>query len=124
MNGSPELEHSSSLAHIETASENGALLLCSISLWETAALARQGRLRPSLPLRDWIEQSLETPGLRMVEIDAAIAAEAAALPGRFDGDGADRLIVAAARSRHALLATADDTLKRYAAAGHLRILEV
>lgn len=124
MNGEKRLESSSALADLEEASETGNLLLCSISLFETAAYAEQGRLRPAIPLRDWINTALETPGLRVIELDAEIAAEAAALPQGLEGDGADRLIAAAARVRHAVLVTADPLLLRYAGEGHLRVLEV
>ena len=124
MNGSPQLQDSPALASVEHASEHGVLLLCSISLWEIATFSRQGRLRPAMPLRDWIDESLETPGLRVIDIEPAIAAEAANLPGAFAGDGADRLIVATARSRHAFLLSADQNLKRYAADGHVRLMEV
>lgn len=124
MNGDVRLESSPVLADIEGASETGNLLLCSISLFETATYVSQGRIRPAIPLRDWIDSALETPGLRVIEIDAETAAEAATLPAGFAGDGADRLIVAAARVRHAVLATADPTLLQYAAAGHIRAREM
>lgn len=122
MNGSRELEASNTLPHIEQASETGGLLLCSISLYEIAALARAGRLTPAIPLRDWIDESLATPGLRIVEIDAPLAVEAAALPGDVPGDGADRLIVAAARVSHAALVTADAALAAYGAEGSVRVM--
>jgi PIN domain nuclease of toxin-antitoxin system len=121
MNGNPEMRQSDPLTDIERASETGALLLCSISLFEIAAYAQRGRIVPSIPIRDWIDESVETPGLRLVPIDAALAAEAATLPGNFTGDGADRLIVAAARLFHATLITADETIAAYGAEGHLRI---
>lgn len=124
MNGSPQLQGSPALTPVEQASEDGLLFLSSISLWEIATFARQGRLKPAIPLHDWMNQSLETPGLRVIDIEPAIATEAASLPGAFPGDGVDRLIVATARSRHAFLLTADQNLRRYAADGHVRILEV
>ncbi|MFP4011566.1 MAG: type II toxin-antitoxin system VapC family toxin [Spirochaetaceae bacterium] len=124
MNGMSELEHAPARREIEEASESGALLLCSISLFETAVFTRQGRVRPSLPLRDWFSSGVETPGLRLVPLDADLAVEAAALPGEFPGDGADRLIVAAARLAHARLVSADRRLQEYAAAGHVRFLAV
>lgn len=77
-----------------------------------------------MPLRDWIESALETPGLRVIDIDPEIAAEAAALPAGFEGDGADRFIAAAARVHHAVLVTADPLFARYAAEGHLRVREI
>lgn len=121
MNGNPEIRQSDFLTDIEQASETGALLLCSISLFEIAAYAQHGRIVPSIPIRDWIAESLETPGLRLVPIDGPLATEAATLPGDFAGDGADRLIVAAARLSHATLMTADESIAAYASAGHVRI---
>ncbi len=121
MNGNPEIRRSRPLTDIEHAAETGNLLLCSISLFEIAAYARSGRIVSSIPIRDWIAESLETPGLRLVQIDASLAAEAAALPGEFGGDGADRLIIAAARLSHSTLVTADETIAAYAAEGHVRI---
>jgi PIN domain nuclease of toxin-antitoxin system len=124
MNGNPELESSPALPLIERASEEGGLLLCSISLFEISNYARSGRVLPAIPVRDWLADALETPGLRLVSIDAPLAAEAAALPGAVPGDGVDRLIVAAARLARAALATADPALLAYGAAGHVRVVEV
>jgi PIN domain nuclease of toxin-antitoxin system len=108
----------------ERASEQGGLLLCSISLFEITTYARSGRISPAIPIRDWIADALETPGLRLLPIDAALAAEAAALPGTVPADGVDRLIVAAARLSRAALVTADPALIAYGAEGHVRVVEV
>jgi PIN domain nuclease of toxin-antitoxin system len=124
MNGNPELESSPALPLAERASEHGGLLLCSISLFEITTYARSGRISPAIPIRDWIADALETPGLRLLPIDAALAAEAAALPGTVPADGVDRLIVAAARLSRAALVTADPALIAYGAEGHVRVVEV
>jgi len=77
------------------------------SLWEVACLVTLGRLRPRLPLRDWLEAAVAPPLVQRVSISPAIASEVAALPSAFHRDPADRIIVASARTMGATLLTTD-----------------
>ena len=94
-------------ARIEAASDAEPLLVSDISLWEVASLVGLGRIRPRLPLRDWLEAAVAPPLVRRVSMSPAVAAEVAALPGSFHRDPADRIIVASARATGATLLTQD-----------------
>lgn len=83
------------------------LLVSDISLWEVAALCRLGRIRLSLPLRDWLDKAVAPPLVRRQGISPAIAAELATLPESFHRDPADRIIVATSRVLGATLLTQD-----------------
>lgn len=66
-----------------------------------------GRIRLSLPLREWLEKAAAPPLVRRHGISPAIAGEVAALPDSFHRDPADRIIVATARIMGATLLTHD-----------------
>ena len=92
---------------IETADADSPLLVSDISLWEVATLHSLGRIRLSIPLREWLEKAVAPPLVRRLGISPAIAAEMAALPDWFHRDPADRILVATARTLGALLLTQD-----------------
>ena len=92
---------------VETASETSPLLVSDITLWEVAMLHGLGRLRFSIPLREWLERALAPPLVRRVGVSPAIAAELADLPETFHRDPADRILVATARLLGATLVTQD-----------------
>jgi PIN domain nuclease of toxin-antitoxin system len=54
------------------------LLVSDISLWEIATLTELGRIRLTLPLREWLEQATAPPLVRCDGISPAVAAELAA----------------------------------------------
>lgn len=112
------------VSRLEHAASFGGLYVSSLSIWEIAALAEADRVRFSIPLEQWFEQALGTPGLNVAEIDAAIAAESVRLPGEFDGDAVDRVLIATARVLGATLVTADRTLSDYASDGITRVAAV
>ena len=66
-----------------------------------------GRLRLTVPLRDWLEAAVAPPLVRLQGISPAIAAELAGLPDSFHRDPADRILVATARVLGATLLTQD-----------------
>ncbi len=92
---------------VETASETSPLLVSDITLWEVATLHSLGRLRFSVPLREWLERAVAPPLVRRVGVSPAIAAELADLPETFHRDPADRILVATARLLGATLVTQD-----------------
>jgi PIN domain nuclease of toxin-antitoxin system len=89
---------------IESAFEADELAICSISFWELAMLQQKGRIALP-PLRAWREELLDM-GLREIAVDGEIGLGAAELRD-FHPDPADRLIVAAAMRRDAVLMSAD-----------------
>jgi PIN domain nuclease of toxin-antitoxin system len=109
------------VSQLEHAASFGGLYVSSLSIWEIAAMAAADRIRFTIPLEQWFDQALGTPGLNVAEIDSAIASESVRLPGRFDGDTVDRVLIATARVLSATLVTADERLGRYAAGGITRV---
>ena len=92
---------------IRRGSTQNPLLVSDISLWEIAMLHGLGRIRLSLPLREWLERATAPPLVRRCGISPAIAAEVASFPESFPRDPADRIIVATARVLGATLLTSD-----------------
>lgn len=83
------------------------LLVSDISLWEVATLCSLGRVRLSLPLREWLDKAAAPPLVRRQGISPAIAEHVATLPDSFHRDPADRILVATARVLGATLLTQD-----------------
>ena len=92
---------------IEAASPDAPLHVSDISLWEVAMLHGLGRIRLTLPLREWLDKAVAPPLVRRHGISPAIATDVAALPDSFHRDPADRILVATARVLGATLLTSD-----------------
>ena len=87
--------------------------ICPISTLEIARLVAAGDIQLSIPLSDWIAQSMVDLSAETVPMTHEVAMEAYALPGTFHRDPADRLLVAAARRNGLTLVTADDRMLAY-----------
>lgn len=87
--------------------------VCPISTLEISRLVAVGDIRLSMPLVEWIMQSMAELSAQTVSVSHEVAMEAYALPGRFHRDPADRLLVAAARRNGLTLVTADDRILAY-----------
>jgi PIN domain nuclease of toxin-antitoxin system len=93
--------------------ETGVIGVSAISCWEVAKLVERGRLQLDVPVEEWLEQALNYPGVRLLELTPEIAVESTRLPGEFHRDPADQIIVATARLFDCLLLTADGLIKDY-----------
>ncbi len=113
-----------SVKKLDDARKQDGLLVSAISIWEIGVLHARGSVKLSAPLRDWVEKALSPPGIDLLALDAATAAESTLLPGEPHGDPADRCLMADARTKGLLLATRDENIIRYGKAGFLRILEL
>jgi len=71
------------------------ILICSVSLLETAILYRLGRLELDVSLEDFFSVALSAD-LHLLELTSAIAGATNQLPKNFPGDPFDRTIVATA----------------------------
>lgn len=89
------------------------LLLSSISIWEFSKLLEKNRLILSCDGWEWIQQALEIPKLRVVELTPEISWHSTQLPKPFHDDPADQIIVATARAASAILLTADRLILDY-----------
>lgn len=92
---------------IAAAGAESPLLVSDISLWEIAMLHSLGRIRLTIPLREWLDKAAAPPLVRRHGISPAVAAELASLPDSFHRDPADRILVATARVLGATLLTQD-----------------
>jgi PIN domain nuclease of toxin-antitoxin system len=114
----------SSVKKLEVARKEEGLLVSAISVWELGMHVAKGRIQLPVPLRDWVDQALAPPGLRLLPLDAAAAIESTLLPGELHGDPADRFLIASARTEGAALATRDQHILQYGKAGFVRVLEL
>ena len=121
--GSEQLRPSS-VKILDEARRKDGLLVSAISVWEIGAQSAKGRIQLSVPLRDWTERALSVPGIHFVPLDAAAAAESTLLPGKPQGDPADRFLIATARTQSVALATRDGHIVEYGRLGHVRVVEL
>ncbi|HEY1696243.1 MAG TPA: type II toxin-antitoxin system VapC family toxin [Polyangiaceae bacterium] len=108
---------------IERAATGGRdVLIPAISLWEIARLAQDGRVRLGERPERWFDAALATVSGSLAAITPEIAIVAAGL--HCQGDPADRLIIATALARDAILVTRDGAILDLAGARkELRVLE-
>lgn len=83
----------------------GQPIVSAISVWEVAMLASKGRLELKPDPETWIEANLQDP-IEMEPLTPAICVESCGLAD-FQGDPADRLIVATAMALGVPLLTID-----------------
>lgn len=95
------------------AGESDAIGVSAISCWEVAKLVALGRLALALPLDDWMEVALQYPGVTLLPLTAQIAIASTRLPGEFQNDPADQIIVATARAHDCPLLTRDGKILKY-----------
>ena len=92
-------------SEIDTAFQENELAISAISFWEIAMLAQKRRVELSLDISHWRKEILGF-GLREIPVSGSIGIKATELID-FHGDPADRIIVATALRKSAILLTAD-----------------
>ncbi|NOZ05724.1 MAG: type II toxin-antitoxin system VapC family toxin [Chloroflexi bacterium] len=107
-------------ASVIEANETNGIGVSAISCWEIAKLVEYGRLELPCVLKEWFEQALNYPGIRLLELTPEIAIESTQLPGEFHRDPADQIIVATARVYDCLLVTSDRKLLNYPQVGTIQ----
>ncbi len=100
------------LANLQ-ANEKTGLGISAISCWEVAKLVELNRLVLPIDVMEWLDQALAYPGVQLINLTPAIAAESARLPQPFHRDPADQIIVATARVLDCELLTADKRILEY-----------
>ena len=95
------------------ANEDDVIGISAITCWEVAKLVELGRLELSTPVEKWIEEALNYPGIRFLELSPEISVESTRLPGEFHRDQADQIIVATARIHNCPLVTSDERIIGY-----------
>jgi PIN domain nuclease of toxin-antitoxin system len=92
---------------------NAPFGLPAVSLWELAKLAQKGRIRLTMPLREWMDRAVHPDLIEVIPLSRDVAVESTCLPDAFHSDPADELIVATARLQRAALITADKKILAY-----------
>ena len=86
-------------------------------------LVSRGRIQLEMPCHLWALESMRRANLLLAPLSPAAAVEASFLPGDLHQDPADRMLVATARSTHAILATRDEKILAYGRMGHVKVLK-
>lgn len=97
---------------LDATADAGGIYLAAISLWEAQLLHSRKRLQLPLPFSEWLSRATEPQVLTVLPLDRDVVIALEALPARFHGDPADRLIVATARTHGMPLATRDREIRR------------
>lgn len=107
---------------IAQAEARGAVRVSTATLFEIVALHTAGRLRLAQPPEQWIDASLDRPGVRLAELTRDAAVDAGFIPRTALPDPLDRVLVATARQLDATFLTADAGILAYAArTGNVRV---
>ena len=107
---------------IAQAEAREAVRVSTATLFEIVALHSAGRLRLAQPPEQWIDASLDRPGVRIAELTRDAAVDAGFIPRTALPDPLDRVLVATARQLDATLLTADAGILAYAArTGNVRV---
>jgi PIN domain nuclease of toxin-antitoxin system len=97
-------------AAIRRARQNSGVAVATITMWELAWLAQNGRIVVTGSVEMFIRETVARVILRAVTPE--IAALAASFPQGFPRDPADRLIAATAMVEGCRLVTADERIRR------------
>jgi PIN domain nuclease of toxin-antitoxin system len=95
------------------ANETDMIGISVISCWEIAKLVEFGRLELPCALEEWFDQALSYPGVQLLALTPEIVIESTRLPGEFQRDPADQLVVATARVYGCPLLTSDEKITNY-----------
>ena len=101
-----------SAAAARAVGEADQLAVASVTWYELAWLALNGRIVPQRPVGSWLDDLARS--LITVALTPAIAVTACLLPGSFSGDPADRQIYATASNLGWTLVSKDRRLRDYA----------
>jgi PIN domain nuclease of toxin-antitoxin system len=99
-------------AALDKAAARERLCLAAISLWEAQILHAKERIMFPVPFSEWLRRTATPDVLNLLPLDIEVVLALDALPRRFHGDPADRLIVATALVHGLALATHDKDIRR------------
>jgi len=97
---------------IDVIEQSDYLAVSAISCWEVAYLVKNGKLALPVELDEWIQMALSGSGVEVIKISTEVAISSALLPD-IHRDAADRFIIATAVTANCMLATFDETIKKY-----------
>ena len=76
-------------------------------------LVEKKRINIEMDVLDWVEQALDTPGIELCPICPRIAIQSTRLEAEIHGDPVDRLLIATASEKNAVLVTCDQKILQY-----------
>jgi PIN domain nuclease of toxin-antitoxin system len=97
---------------LDTTAKQGSLCVSAISMWEAQLLHSKQRLELPLPFAAWLTLATDASVVTVLPLDRDVIVALDALPARFHGDPADRLIVATARAHGLPMATRDRAIRQ------------
>lgn len=121
-NGSADLTDKT-IKLLDGAAQQGRLFVPAIAVWELATLVAKKRLTLSVPVKNWVQEAMQQPGIEMVPLSWEISIESTMLPGVLHADPADRIIIATARIHKYSLVTRDEKIHKYSQRGHLAVIK-
>lgn len=83
------------------------VLISPMSIWEIGMLVEKGRIELDMDVLEWINQALDTPGIKLCTMESRMIIQSTRLPGEVHGDPVDRLLMATAYEENAVLVTCD-----------------
>ena len=95
----------------ESAGE-GLLAISAVSLWEVQMLQAKRRVNLPLSFSEWLVRATDRRVVTVIPIDVRVILALDTLLKSFNGDPADRLIVATAQAHDLRLATHDRAIRR------------
>lgn len=98
---------------ITDAEKGRGVVVSALSVWEVALKVAAGKLELDRDVRQWVTFASSYPGLTVLPVDPADTLESTALPGDFQGDPIDRVIVALARRLDCPIVTGDKAIRAY-----------
>ncbi|MFN2317370.1 MAG: type II toxin-antitoxin system VapC family toxin [Gemmatimonadales bacterium] len=109
-------------AELNAAARENRLMVHTISIWEVGLLVKKRRIALDRPVRQWIDEALHMPGVRVAQLTPEVAMEAALLDAPELTDPVDRILVATAQMLGATLVTLDREIRRFAESGGVRVM--
>jgi len=97
----------------EAALKSQGILISPMSIWEIGMLVEKKRIIIEMDVLDWVEQALDTPGIELCPICPRIAIQSTRLEAELHGDPVDRLLIATASEKNAVLVTCDRKILQY-----------
>jgi len=87
--------------------------IASISIWELAMMVEKKRIELKVSVSRFFQKAIHDTGIEVIELSPEVAVESCRLPGDFQKDPADRIIVATARIHNFSLLTKDKKILDY-----------
>ncbi len=122
ISGSAELNNKT-VKLLDGAAKEGKLFVPEIAVWELATLTAKKRLTLGMPIKNWVQEAIQKPGIEMTPLSWEISIESTMLPGVLHADPADRIIIATARIKKYSLVTRDEKIQKYSQQGHLLVIK-